>query len=356
MRPVPSGSSTSTTQPCGSGASPRARRSPPRLTSTPRTPAYPGAEQLGRDGRPRRIPCRCRRGRARRRMAAAPRTRGRRARRPRSPGRRAQARSPRSPRRARRRRSRGRSPPLRARRAPSGRSDLRCRATRRRRASISAKVSADTTTGAPPASLSRHSSLVGRKRDHRASRASRAVAASSPSSAIAAASAPTASTSTSVPIARNRAGAASSPPFTAKPYAKPGARAAAHVTDHPRRSRSVGGDARRRHGPGIELLPPPRCRRARRRAHRPVGAGEGDAPPRRRREPPRRRSRRPRPTRPSRPCADSASSPRRPAPPRSWPRRPAPSAAPRTAASSSTASGRRPACTSRSSAARRRRA
>ena len=103
----------------------------------------------------------------------------------------------------------------------------------------------------------------------------------------------------------------------------------AHVTARPdgRSSRSVGGDARRRHGPGLELLPPPRRRRARRRPHRPVGAGEGDAAPRRRGEPPRRRSRPPRPTRPSPPCAGSASSPRRPAPPRSWPRRPAPSAA-----------------------------
>ena len=38
---------------------------------------------------------------------------------------------------------------------------------------------------------------------------------------------------------------------------------------------------------GIELLPPPRRRRPRRRPHRPARAGEGDAPPRRRGEPPR---------------------------------------------------------------------
>ena len=47
-RPVRSGSSTSTTQPCGAGASPRARRSPPRFTSTPVTPGTPAARRLGR--------------------------------------------------------------------------------------------------------------------------------------------------------------------------------------------------------------------------------------------------------------------------------------------------------------------
>ena len=195
---------------------------------------YPGAEQLGRDD-VGRVPLAD--------AAEVERDAGREPHRGhdgvelharRSQGPRAQARSPARPRAAPPRRSRGRSPRLRGRRAPSGRSDRRSSRHASTARAIRAKVSADTTTGAPPASLSRHSSLVGRKRDHRASRASRAVAASSPSSAIAAASAPTANTSTSVPIARNCAGGASTPPFTAKPYEKPGARAAAHVTDPPR--------------------------------------------------------------------------------------------------------------------------
>ena len=48
VRPVPSGSSTSTTQPCGGGASPRARRSPPRFTSTPVTPGSPASRSSRR--------------------------------------------------------------------------------------------------------------------------------------------------------------------------------------------------------------------------------------------------------------------------------------------------------------------
>ena len=82
-------------------------------------------------------------------------------------------------------------------------------------------VLSDTTTGAPAASLSWHSSLVGRNRDQRASNTSSASAASAPRVAIAPSSAPTASTSTSVPMARKRAGDASSAPFTAQQYETP---------------------------------------------------------------------------------------------------------------------------------------
>src|SRR4051794_22185525 len=83
---------------------------------------------------------------------------------------------------------------------------------------MSEKVLGETTTGAPAAALSRHSSLVGRNRDQRASSASSASAASAPSMIIASASAPTASTSTSVPMARKRAGGASAAPFTNQQY------------------------------------------------------------------------------------------------------------------------------------------
>src|SRR3954469_25081243 len=83
---------------------------------------------------------------------------------------------------------------------------------------MSENVLRETTTGAPAAALSRHSSLVGRNRDQRASSASSASAASVPTVTIASASAPTASTSTSVPMARKRAGGASSAPFTNQQY------------------------------------------------------------------------------------------------------------------------------------------
>ncbi len=168
------------------GASPRARRSPPMFTSTPVTPGTPAtssspdtssaAAPLPMPPRSMATPTGSRTADTSESSSTSP-----------QPGTPAAIRSSRRHprpdirpvhRRVRPRRSRGRTRRPRARRARSGRSARRCHATTSTARATNENVLGDTITGAPAASLSRHSSLVGRKRDQRASRTSRASAAS----------------------------------------------------------------------------------------------------------------------------------------------------------------------------------